>query len=86
MSEWKVRIGYLPRDIADEAKHVVYDQIKDDSVQYAVMRLIERAFADGYESGFLRSHWDESWKQFKADKAAKQAVPKAERSDPEGEQ
>jgi hypothetical protein len=90
MSDWKVSIGYLPQDIADEAKHVVFDQIDDDSTQYSVMRLIERAFSQGYQTGFMRSHWDESWKQFKvgerAKKAAKESVPQAERSDPEGEQ
>jgi hypothetical protein len=72
VTEWKTRIGFLPRDLADEAKHVVIDGIADTSVQYQVMRLLERAFGAGYEAGFQRCHTEESWRQFQADKAAKQ--------------
>ncbi len=56
MTEWSTRIGFLPRDLADEAKHVVIDNIEDTNVQYQVMRLVEQAFAAGYEGGFMRSH------------------------------
>lgn len=71
MTEWTVRVGFLPQGLADEAKHVVIDGIEDESVQYQVMRLVEQAFANGYEAGFRRSHTEESWRQFRAAEAVK---------------
>jgi hypothetical protein len=69
MTEWKTRVGYLPPNLADEAKHVVIDKVADESTQYELMRLVEQAFAIGYEAGFIRSHTEESWRQFRAAKA-----------------
>lgn len=73
MTEWKTRIGYLPPGLADEAKHIVIDKVPDGSTQYELMRLVEQAFATGYEAGFIRSHTEESWRQFRAADAAKKS-------------
>ncbi len=77
MTEWKSRVGFLPQGLADEAKHVVIDNIEDTNVQYQVMRLIEQGFAAGYESGYFRSHTEESWRQFRAAEAAKKLKKQA---------
>lgn len=77
MSEWRTRIGFLPANLAGEAKHVVIDKIPDESVQYEVMRLIEQAFGIGYESGFQRAHTEESWRQFRAADALKKQKKQA---------
>lgn len=70
MTEWKVRIGFLPRDLADEARHVVIDKVPEEA-QYEVFRLVERAFSAGYQDGYVRAHTEESWRQFKAAEAVK---------------
>lgn len=77
MTEWKTRIGYLPRDLADEARHVVIDKVADESVQYELFRFVERAFAAGYEAGFMRSHTEESWRQFRVTEALKKQKKQA---------
>ncbi|GHH57486.1 hypothetical protein [Lentzea cavernae] len=72
MAEWKVRVGYLPRELVDEMKSLM-DKIPDESVQYEVMRFVERAHASGYEAAYIRYQIEESWRQFRAnDTAAKQ--------------
>lgn len=75
MTEWKTRVGYLPRDLADEARHVVIDRVPEEA-QYEVMRFIERAFGAGYQEAYIRSHADESWRQHRADEAAKKKLQK----------
>jgi ribulose bisphosphate carboxylase small subunit len=82
VTEWKVRVGFLPRELADEAKHIVIDNIADESVQYQVMRLVEQAFANGYEAGFQRSHTEESWRQFRAAEAVKKQKKQATEEQP----
>ena len=80
MTEWRTRIGYLPPGLADEAKRIVIDKVADESTQYELMRLVEQAFATGYEAGFIRSHTEESWRQFRAAEAAKKQTQEEQSS------
>ncbi len=79
MTEWKTRIGYLPPGLADDAKHVVVGEVPDGDAQYHVMRLIEQAFAAGYEAGFIRSMTEASWRLHIAESRAKEAANAAAR-------
>ena len=72
MTEWKTRIGYLPRDLVDEAKVIVIDKVWDESVQYDLFRLLERAFSAGYEAAYIRCQIEGSWREFRAKQAAKE--------------
>lgn len=69
---WKIGIGYLPLNITDDAK-VLMTEIEDENLRYRVMRLMEQAFAVGYETGFVRSVTEQSWFEFKAKQASKSA-------------
>lgn len=69
---WKVGIGYLPLNITDDAKHLM-TEIEDENLRYRVMRLVEQAFAVGYEAAFVRATIEQSWFEFKAKQASKPA-------------
>lgn len=42
----------VPRGISDGVEHEIHD-VADDSLRYRIRRLVERAYADGYEDGHL---------------------------------